>query len=75
LSVTNFRKVYRCFFFKSVNIWHSYKHDGGCLVHDVRLANTLLKIEKKCTTQWTYYAKYLSISKIYSLTASATNPA
>ena len=46
MSVTNFRKVYRCFF-KSVNIWHSYKHEGGCLVHDVRLANTLLKIEKK----------------------------
>ena len=29
--------------FKSVNIWQSYKQERNCLVHFVRLANTLLK--------------------------------
>jgi len=28
---------------KSVNIWQSYKQERDCLVHFVRLANTLLK--------------------------------
>jgi len=31
------------FFFKSVNIWQSYKQERDYLVHFVRLANTLLK--------------------------------
>jgi len=31
------------FFFKSMNIWRSYKQERGCLVHFARLANTLLK--------------------------------
>jgi len=31
------------FCFKSVNIWQSYKQESDCLVHFVRLANTLLK--------------------------------
>jgi len=31
---------------KSANIWQSYKQEGGCLVHFVRLATTLLKVEK-----------------------------
>jgi len=31
------------FFFKSVNIWQSYKHERDCLMHFVRLANALLK--------------------------------
>ena len=30
-------------FFKSVNIWQSYRLERGCLVHFVRLANTQLK--------------------------------
>ena len=30
-------------FFKSVNIWQSYKQERGCLTHFARLANTLLK--------------------------------
>jgi len=34
------------FFFKSVNIWQSYKQERGCLVHLVCLANTLLKDEE-----------------------------
>jgi len=28
-----------------VNIWQSYKQEGGCLVHFVRLATTLPKDE------------------------------
>ena len=30
-------------FFKSVNIWQSYKQERGCLMYFARLANTLLK--------------------------------
>jgi len=33
----------RKFFFKSVNIWQSYKQERDCLMHFARLANTLLK--------------------------------
>ena len=32
---------------KSVNIWQNYKHRRGCLMHFVRLANTLLKDDSK----------------------------
>ena len=32
-------------FFKSVNIWQSYKQERGCLMHFECLANTLLKDE------------------------------
>jgi len=38
-------------FCKSVNIWQSYKQEGGCLVHFVRLATTLLK-DEEFTRQW-----------------------
>jgi len=31
---------------KSVNIWQSYKQEGGCFMHFARLANTLLKDEE-----------------------------
>ena len=31
---------------KSVNIWQTYKQERGCLMHFVRLANTLLKDEE-----------------------------
>ena len=34
------------FFFKSVNIWQSYKQERRCLMHYARLANTLLKDEE-----------------------------
>ena len=34
------------FFFKSVNIWQSYKQERGCLMHFEHLANTLLKDEE-----------------------------
>jgi len=33
-------------FFKSMNIWQSYKQERGCLMHFARLANTLLKDEE-----------------------------
>jgi len=33
-------------FLKSVNIWQTYKQERGCLMHFVRLANTLLKDEE-----------------------------
>jgi len=33
-------------FFKSVNIWQSYKQERDCLVHFARLTNTLLKDEE-----------------------------
>jgi len=29
-----------------MNIWQNYKQEGGCLVHFVRLATTLLKDEE-----------------------------
>jgi len=31
---------------EAVNIWLSYKQEGGCLVHFVRLATTPLKDEE-----------------------------
>ena len=33
-------------FFKSMNIWKSYKQERDCLVHFAHLANTLLKDEE-----------------------------
>jgi len=33
-------------FFKSVNIWQSYKQERGYFMHFARLANTLLKDEE-----------------------------
>jgi len=38
------------FFFKWVNIWQIYKQERDCLVHFVRLANTVVKTEK--TETW-----------------------
>jgi len=33
-------------FFKSVNIWQSYKQERECLTHFAQLANALLKDEE-----------------------------
>jgi len=56
-----------------MNIWQSYKQEGGCLVHFVRLTTTLLS-RRKCTTQSTFfacnYAKYLPIRKVFTGTLS-----
>jgi len=38
--------VYQWKKLKPVNIWHSYKQEGNCLVQFVRLATTLLKDEE-----------------------------
>jgi len=53
-------------FFKSVNIWQSYKQERGCLMHFARLANTLLKDEESARNSHVFacnFAKYSSISK------------
>jgi len=62
-------------FFKSVNIWQSYKQESGCLVHFAHLANTLLKDEESARDNHVLacnFAKYLPI-KNNSLTDSAIN--
>ena len=33
------------FFLQSVNIWHSYKQEDGCLLHFVRLTTILLNVK------------------------------
>jgi len=38
-------------FFKSSNIWQSYKQERGCLMHFAHLANTLLKDEESAQEQ------------------------
>jgi len=51
-------------FFKSVNIWQSYKQ--GCLVHFARLANTLLNDEESARYNHAFariFAKYSTIFK------------
>jgi len=60
---------------KSVNIWQSYKQESGCLMHFVRLANTMLKDEESARDNHDFacdFAKYLPILKI-SLTHSVIN--
>ena len=52
------------FFFKSVNIWQSYKQERGCLMHFARPANTLLKDEESARDNHVLacnFAKYLPI--------------
>jgi len=49
------------FFFKSVNIWQSYKQERGCLMHFARLANALLKDEESARDNHVFasnFAKY-----------------
>ena len=53
-------------FFKKVNIWQSYKQGRDCLVHFVRLANTLLKDGESAQNNHVLacnYAKYSPILK------------
>ena len=57
---------------KFVNIWQSYKQEGGCLVH---LANTLLKVKESARHNppfSCFYAKYADFN-FFSLTESAIN--
>ena len=56
------------FFFKSVNIWQSYKQERGCLMHFARLANSLLKDEESVRDSHVLasnFAKCLSILKFF----------
>jgi len=51
---------------KSVNIWQSYKQERDCLVHFVRLANTLLEDWESARNNHVLdcnFAKYSPISK------------
>jgi len=54
----------RVIFFKSVNIWQSYKQERGCLMHFARLANILIKDEESAQDNHVLacnFAKYLPI--------------
>jgi len=54
-------------FFKSVNIWQSYKQERDCFLHFARLANTLLKDAETARDNHVLasnFAKYLPIQKI-----------
>jgi len=54
----------RVIFFKSVNIWQSYKQERGCLMGLARLANTLLKDEESARDNHVLacnFAKFLQI--------------
>jgi len=46
-------------FFKSLNIWQSFKQESCCLMHFAHLVNTLLKDEKSERN----FAKYSPIKK------------
>ena len=55
-------------FFKSVNIWQSYKQERGCLMHFAHMAKTLLKDEESTRDNHIlacYFAKYLPIKKFH----------
>jgi len=59
--------------FKSVNIWQSYKQEGGCLMHSVRLATTA-KVEESAHDTIhllaSSHAKYSPILLLFSLADS-----
>jgi len=48
-------------FFKSVNIWQSWKQEGGCLVHFVRLTTTLLKVEESARDNHVLACNYTTL--------------
>jgi len=58
-------------FFKSVNIWQSYEQEGGCLVHFMCLATTLLQTKKMhdrptihiCARNYAKYSRILINNK------------
>jgi len=62
-------------FFKSVNIWLSYKQERGCFMHFARLANTLLKDEESARYNHVFACNFAEYSQIlfFSLTDSAIN--
>jgi len=53
-------------FFKSMNIWKSYKQERGCLMHFARLANILLVLKDEESARDNHvlacnFVKYLPI--------------
>ena len=71
--ITKLRIVYCCvrveIFFKSVNIWQSYKQERGCLMHFARLANTLLKDGESAPDNHVFacnFAKYSPIKQKFT---------
>ena len=54
----------RVIFFKSVNIWQSYKQERGCLMHFTRLANTLLKDEERARDNHVFACNFVDLSPI-----------
>ena len=60
-------------FFKSVNVWQSYKQERGFLMHFARLANTLLKDEESARDNHVFacnFAKYSPILFFFTRTLS-----
>ena len=51
-------------FFKSVNIWKSYKQEHGCLVHFARLANTMIKYEESARDNHVLACNFAKYSQI-----------
>jgi len=51
-------------FFKSVNIWQSYKQEHGCLMHFARLAKTLLKDEESARDNHAFLCNFAKYSPI-----------
>ena len=62
-------------FFKSVNIWLSYKQERGCFIHFAHLANTLLKDEESALDNHVFACNFANIHRLYffSLSDSAIN--
>ena len=56
-----------------MNIWQNYKQERGCVMHLVRLANTLLKDEESARDNHVLagnFAKYLPIKKLFHVTCN-----
>jgi len=55
-------------FFKSVNIWQSYKQESGWLMHFARLTNTLLTDEESARDNHVVasnFTKYLPVKTLF----------
>jgi len=59
--------------FKSVNIWQSYKQEGGCFVNSVRLATTLLKDRESARYNHVVARNYANIHRSYFFTNGFSN--
>jgi len=63
----------RVIFFKSVNIWQSYKQERGCIMHFARLANALLKDEESARNNYVFACNFAKYFNFFSLADSAIN--